>query len=129
MAGLMVAAAVLSALLLPRLPAVAAEPRSGGARNDLLGFAAVLAAVALGVVLTDRFGPPAWRARCWAAGCRAARCRHAAGALGRPGRAAAGHRLHAAAGGLGGAAGALRHPAGRACATTSASRAPGPSWR
>ena len=56
MAGLMVAAAVASALLLPRLPAEL-RPTSA-ARNDLLGFVAVVLAVALGVVLSDRFGPP-----------------------------------------------------------------------
>ncbi len=56
MAGLMVAAAVLSALVLPRLPALAA-PRSL-ARNDLIGFVAVLAAVALGVLITDRVVSP-----------------------------------------------------------------------
>ncbi len=56
MAGLMVAAAVLSALVLPRLPAIAA-PRSV-ARNDLIGFVAVLGAVAVGVLLTDRVVAP-----------------------------------------------------------------------
>ena len=56
MAGLMVAAAVLSALALPRLPALAV-PRSL-ARNDLIGFVAVLAAVALGVLITDRVVSP-----------------------------------------------------------------------
>jgi PAT family beta-lactamase induction signal transducer AmpG len=60
MAGLMVAAAVLSALLLPRLPE---EQRpTSVARNDLLGFLAVVLAVGLGVVLSDRFGPPIARA-------------------------------------------------------------------
>ena len=54
MAALMVGAAVLSATLLPRIP-TPDVPRSL-ARNDLTGFVAVLAAVALGVVLTDRFG-------------------------------------------------------------------------
>jgi MFS transporter, PAT family, beta-lactamase induction signal transducer AmpG len=58
MAGLMVVAAVLSALLLPRLaPLPAAAPRSA-ARNDLVGFVAVVAAVALGYVLTDRLAAP-----------------------------------------------------------------------
>jgi PAT family beta-lactamase induction signal transducer AmpG len=57
MAGLMVLAAVVSALLLPRLPEVrAAALGAGGARRELLGFAAVAAAVALGVLLTDRYG-------------------------------------------------------------------------
>jgi MFS transporter, PAT family, beta-lactamase induction signal transducer AmpG len=51
MAGLMVAAAVVSALLLPKLPDL---PRSQSvARNDLLGFAAVLVAVVVGVLVTD----------------------------------------------------------------------------
>jgi len=54
MAGVMVAAAVLSALVLPRLR-TAPVPQSI-ARNDLIGFAAVFVAVALGVALTDAFG-------------------------------------------------------------------------
>ena len=62
MAGLMVAAAGVSATLLPRLPALAlpagGAPGPTSARRDLLGFGAVLAAVALGVVLSDRFGKP-----------------------------------------------------------------------
>ena len=52
MAGLMAALALVSATLLPRLPAVE-RPRTD-ARRDLLGFTAVLAAVALGVVATDQ---------------------------------------------------------------------------
>jgi PAT family beta-lactamase induction signal transducer AmpG len=56
MAGLMVAAAVLSVLLLPRLPEVALP--TSVARNDVLGFVAVVAAVGVGVFLSDRFGPP-----------------------------------------------------------------------
>ncbi len=60
MAGLMVAAAVLSAVALPRL-AHAVAPASV-ARRDLLGFLAVLVAVAVGVFLSDRFGPPIARA-------------------------------------------------------------------
>jgi PAT family beta-lactamase induction signal transducer AmpG len=62
MAGLMAIAALISATLLPRLPplapdagAVAAPP---AARRDLIGFAAVLAAVVLGVVLSDRYAKP-----------------------------------------------------------------------
>ena len=54
MAWLMVAAAALSALALPRLSALAA-PRSV-ARNDLIGFVAVVAAVAAGYGLTTQFG-------------------------------------------------------------------------
>ena len=53
MAGLMVAAAVLSATVLPKLPRAAVP--STVARHDVLGFLAVLAAVAVGVVLSDRF--------------------------------------------------------------------------
>jgi len=60
MAGLMVAAAVLSATLVPRLK-VAAAPQSVP-RNDLIGFAAVIAAVAVGYVVTDRAVAPAVRA-------------------------------------------------------------------
>ena len=58
MAGLMAGAAVLSALALPRLPALpplaadAAGAAPGAARNDLLGFCAVLLAVALGYLAT-----------------------------------------------------------------------------
>jgi PAT family beta-lactamase induction signal transducer AmpG len=59
MAGLMVAAAVLSATVLPKLKAASAP--QGVARNDLIGFVAVVAAVAAGY---------RWR-RCGAA----ARCR------------------------------------------------------
>jgi MFS transporter, PAT family, beta-lactamase induction signal transducer AmpG len=56
MAGVMVAAAVFSALLLPRL---APRPGRGSvARHDVLGFFAVLAAVAVGVLLTDRILGP-----------------------------------------------------------------------
>ncbi|MEY8877280.1 MAG: MFS transporter [Leptothrix sp. (in: b-proteobacteria)] len=56
MAALMVGAAAVSALLLPRLRH-APRPTSV-ARHDLLGFAAVVAAVAAGVWLTDRLGEP-----------------------------------------------------------------------
>ncbi len=57
MALVMVGAAGVSLLLLPRLPALppAAQPPAPAA-NDLRGFAAVLLAVAAGVWLTDRFG-------------------------------------------------------------------------
>ena len=54
MAGLMVLAAAFSALALPRLPA--RTGRASVARHDVIGFFAVLAAVALGVALSDRFG-------------------------------------------------------------------------
>ena len=54
MAALMAGAAVLSALVLPRL--APAAPAAGSARNDVLGFAAVCAAVAVGVALADRYG-------------------------------------------------------------------------
>ena len=56
MAGLMVVAAALSALVLPRL-AANPVPRTV-ARNDLIGFVAVLAAVAAGVLFTDRVVAP-----------------------------------------------------------------------
>ena len=56
MAWLMVAAAVLSATVLPRVP-TPPGPRPA-ARQDLLGFAAVLAAVAVGYLLSDRFAQP-----------------------------------------------------------------------
>jgi PAT family beta-lactamase induction signal transducer AmpG len=57
MALLMVLAAAISALALPRV-AVPAGTRGSVARNDVLGFVAVLAAVVLGAVLTDRIGSP-----------------------------------------------------------------------
>jgi PAT family beta-lactamase induction signal transducer AmpG len=54
MAALLAGAAVLTALLLPRLPARHdAAPAAG---HDLRGFAAVALAVALGAWLTDRYG-------------------------------------------------------------------------
>jgi PAT family beta-lactamase induction signal transducer AmpG len=56
MAALMVAAAVLSATLMPRLE-LAPVP-SSVARHDVFGFLAVVAAVALGFVASERFGPP-----------------------------------------------------------------------
>ena len=56
MAGVMAAAAVLSAVALPKLK-IALVP-SSVARRDVLGFIAVLVAVAVGVFLSDRFGPP-----------------------------------------------------------------------
>jgi len=56
MAGVMAAAAVLSAVALPRLKVVLVP--SSVARRDLLGFVAVLAAVGIGVFLSDRLGPP-----------------------------------------------------------------------
>lgn len=60
MAWLMVATAVLSATVLPRLK-VTPAPQSVP-RNDLIGFVAVVAAVALGYLLTDRAVVPAVRA-------------------------------------------------------------------
>ncbi|MEO7243647.1 MAG: MFS transporter, partial [Rubrivivax sp.] len=56
MAWVMVAAAVVSALALPRLRSMAAP--TSVARRDLLGFLAVVAAVGFGVVVSDRLGPP-----------------------------------------------------------------------
>jgi MFS transporter, PAT family, beta-lactamase induction signal transducer AmpG len=64
MAWLMVGAAVLSATLLPRLN-MAGAPRSvppSRARNDLIGFVAVIAAVIVGYLVTDRVVAPAVRA-------------------------------------------------------------------
>jgi PAT family beta-lactamase induction signal transducer AmpG len=64
MAWLMVGAAVLSATLLPRLP-MPATPHSvppSRARNDLIGFVAVVAAVIVGYIVTDRAIAPALRA-------------------------------------------------------------------
>ncbi len=60
MAGLMVLAAAVSALLLPRLQRDL-RPRSVP-RQDLLGFAAVAAAVAMGFVFTDQVAGPLARA-------------------------------------------------------------------
>ncbi|MFO1218534.1 MAG: MFS transporter [Burkholderiaceae bacterium] len=70
MAVLMLVAAVVSAFALPRL-AAAAAPRSV-ARHDLLGFAAVLAAVALGYVITTQFGTrlAGWALAPWLDGSR-----------------------------------------------------------
>ena len=67
MAALMLVTAVLSATLVPRL-AHAVRPASV-ARHDLVGFVAVMAAVALGYALSDRYAPalaawllaPLWR--------------------------------------------------------------------
>jgi MFS transporter, PAT family, beta-lactamase induction signal transducer AmpG len=60
MAGVMMVAAAVSAFALPRLK-FAAVP-SSVARRDVLGFAAVLIAVAFGVFVSDRLGPPIARA-------------------------------------------------------------------
>jgi PAT family beta-lactamase induction signal transducer AmpG len=61
MAALMVAAAALSVLVLPRL-ATPAGVRQTVARHDVVGFGAVLLAVALGATISDRLGPPLARA-------------------------------------------------------------------
>jgi PAT family beta-lactamase induction signal transducer AmpG len=60
MAWLMVGAAVLSATVLPKLPATA-TPRSVP-RHDVIGFLAVVAAVIAGYLVTDRLVAPAVRA-------------------------------------------------------------------
>ena len=60
MAGLMVGAAVFSALLLPRLPLPKAPATP--LRRDLAGFLAVAAAVVAGYLATDRLIGPAARA-------------------------------------------------------------------
>ncbi len=60
MAGLMVAAAAVSATLLPKLAAPPAARMTGPTlRHDLFGFAAVVTAVAVGYALTDRVVAPA----------------------------------------------------------------------
>jgi PAT family beta-lactamase induction signal transducer AmpG len=56
MAMVMIGAAAVSAVLLPRLPRATA-PRTL-ARHDVTGFLAVLAAVAVGYLLSDRFALP-----------------------------------------------------------------------
>ena len=62
MAGLMVAAAVVSATLLPKLAAPPAEPATAVAiRRDLLGFLAVVLAVMVGYAFTDQAVAPAVR--------------------------------------------------------------------
>jgi PAT family beta-lactamase induction signal transducer AmpG len=59
MAGLMVAAAAVSATLLPKLAPPPAAPTTGHSiRNDLLGFVAVVAAVIVGYVFTDQVVAP-----------------------------------------------------------------------
>jgi PAT family beta-lactamase induction signal transducer AmpG len=55
MGWLMVGAAVLSVVALPRL-SLAAKPTSV-ARHDVFGFLAVVVAVAIGFMLSERFGP------------------------------------------------------------------------
>lgn len=60
MAGVMVAAAIASATLLPRL--VHAPVPASVARNDLLGFAAVVAAVVAGFLVSERVMPGLARA-------------------------------------------------------------------
>jgi PAT family beta-lactamase induction signal transducer AmpG len=59
MAGVLVAAAGVSATLLPRLQTGARGVAAGSARNDLFGFFAVIAAVAIGYLVTDRAIAPA----------------------------------------------------------------------
>jgi len=62
MAGLMVAAAAVSATLLPRLVAPPLAPATGvSIRHDVLGFLAVVAAVAVGYAFTDRVVAPGVR--------------------------------------------------------------------
>jgi PAT family beta-lactamase induction signal transducer AmpG len=61
MAMLMVGAALFSAVALPRLPALAPDDGAPAARaggHDLIGFAAVLAAVAVGYVATQQLAVP-----------------------------------------------------------------------
>ena len=56
MAALMFGAAVLSAIALPKVPMPDIKPTA--ARHDVIGFVAVLAAVAVGYLLSDRLAPP-----------------------------------------------------------------------
>jgi len=56
MAALMFGAAVLSSLLLPKVPMPERLPTA--ARHDVIGFLAVLAAVAVGYLVSDRLAPP-----------------------------------------------------------------------
>ena len=77
MAALMAGAAVLSAFALPRLRPLAVDPTAPAlpsARNDLLGFGAVLLAVAAGYLATlHAFTPLArWLMGAWLAGGRLA---------------------------------------------------------
>ena len=90
MAVMMAVLAVLSALALPRLaqpPARVRDAARGPIRQDLVGFLAVLVAVAVGVWLTQRFGgaiagwllspwfgTPSPRARCRPSGSTCSRC-------------------------------------------------------
>ena len=87
MAFVMVGAALLSATLLPRLPTLDTGnlPPSpqGSAAQDLRGFAAVLLAVAVGVWLSDRFGPLLAQALLgpWLEGGGCRRCCKSAGSI------------------------------------------------
>jgi PAT family beta-lactamase induction signal transducer AmpG len=56
MAWLMVGAAALSLLALPRLKTSAAP--TSAAHQDVIGFLAVVAAVIVGFIVSERFGPP-----------------------------------------------------------------------
>ncbi len=56
MAALMFGAAALSAIALPKVAMPEIKPTA--ARHDVFGFLAVLAAVALGYLFSDRFAPP-----------------------------------------------------------------------
>ncbi|WP_184034775.1 AmpG family muropeptide MFS transporter [Chitinivorax tropicus] len=57
MSGIMMAAAVVSLLALPSVPTTATPPRTV-ARNDVVGFLAVLMAVVFGYQLTNWLGSP-----------------------------------------------------------------------
>ena len=60
MGWMMVGAAVVTVVFLPRLQYT--EMPTSVARQDLIGFGAVLVAVAVGFVVSERFGPPLARA-------------------------------------------------------------------
>ena len=111
MAGLMAAAAVLSATVLPRLK-VAPRP-SSVARHDVVGFLAVVAAVGdrLHRQRSARAAARPLPAR--AAAAHDLDAGRAAAALDRAGRAAARHRLHVAARRLGREGGEVRDAARR----------------
>ena len=101
MAALMFGAAALSAIALPKVAMPEIKPTA--ARHDVFGFLAVLAAVARGLPVQR----PLRAADCACAARPGARRlgaqRYAEAALGEPAGAAAGYRLHPAAGRLGSA--------------------------
>ena len=122
MALFMVGAAVFSALFAPRL-AHAPQPTSAPATTCSASLP-WRRAVAAGFLVTRFALSPLARAIVVPMFAGSSVAPGPAGTLGRPARAARGHRSHRAARCLGGAAGPLRDLPGRACRTTSRSRAP-----